>query len=106
MKDLSSLSKLLLNHEKPVLLLEGTRKISPAEFTRLVHFGEFIARQFPNSIFRSDNASGSDDAFAQGVRKVAPDRMQIELPKTDSGKSRLHSSDSVLALEDVTVAEE
>lgn len=106
MKDLTSLSNLLLNHEKPVLLLEGTRKISLTDFTRVVQFGEFIARQFPNCIFRSGNASGSDDAFAQGVRKVAPDRMQIVLPKLDSGKSRLDKRDYVLALEDVTHAEE
>lgn len=106
MKDLTSLSNLLLNHKKPVLLLEGTRKISLTDFTKLVQFGEFIARQFPNCIFRSGNASGSDDAFAQGVRKVAPDRMQIVLPKMDAGKSRLDKRDSVLALEDVSQAEE
>ncbi len=106
MKDLTSLSNLLLQQEKPVLLLEGTRKITLTDFTRLVQFGEFIAHQFPNCIFRSGNAFGSDDAFAQGVRKFAPDRMQIVLPKLDSGKSRLHSSDYVLALEEVTHAEE
>lgn len=103
---ITHLSSRILHLSKPVLLLEGTRKISLTDFTKLVQFGEFIARQFSNCIFRSGNASGSDDAFAQGVRKVAPDRMQIVLPKLDSGKSRLHSSDYVLALEDVTHAEE
>lgn len=106
MKDLTSLSNLLLQQEKPVLLLEGTRKITLTDFTRLVQFGEFIAHQFPNCLFRSGNASGSDDAFAQGVRKVAPDRIQILLPKMDAGKSRLDKRDYVLALEDVSLAEE
>jgi hypothetical protein len=106
LKDLTSLSNILLQQENPILLLEGTRKISPTEFTGLVQFGEFIARQFPNCLFRSGNASGSDDAFAQGVRKVVPDRMQIVLPKMDSGKSRLDKRDYVLALEDVSQAEE
>lgn len=100
------LSSRILHLAKPVLLLEGTRNISPAEFAKLVEFGEFIARQFPNCIFRSGNASGSDDAFAQGIRKVAPDRMQIVLPKMDAGKSRLDKRDYVLALEDVSQAEE
>lgn len=105
-QDLTTLKNILLQSSNSVLLLEGTRKITPTDFKRLVHFGEFIARQFPNCIFRSGNASGSDEAFAQGVRKVAPDRMQIVLPKLDSGKSRLDKRDYVLALEDVSQAEE
>lgn len=105
-QDLTSLKNILLQRSNSVLLLEGIRKIALTDFTRLVQFGEFIAHQFPNCLFRSGNASGSDDAFAQGVRKVAPDRMQIVLPKLDSGKSRLHRSDYVLALEEVTHAEE
>ena len=105
-QDLTSLKNILLQRSNSVLLLEGTRKITLTDFTRLVQFGEFIAHQFPNCQFRSGNASGSDDAFAQGVRKVAPDRMQIVLPKIDAGKSRLDKRDYVLALEDVSQAEE
>ena len=103
---MEELNRLLDLTQQPVILLEGTRKLANEQFGKLVLFGEFIAKKFPHVRFRSGNASGSDDAFAQGVRKVAPDRMQIVLPKLDSGKSRLYSTDYVLALEDVTQAEE
>lgn len=103
---MEELNHLLDSTQQPVILLEGTRKLANEQFGKLVLFGEFIAKKFSHARFRSGNASGSDDAFAQGVRKVAPDRMQIVLPKLDSGKSRMHSSDYVLTLEDVTQAEE
>ena len=104
--NLNRLNDIIVSIKDPVILLEGTRKINDDQFLLLSKFGEFIAGKFPNCHFRSGNASGSDDAFAQGVRKVAPDRMQIFLPKMDSGKSRLHNRDYVLALEDVSQAEE
>lgn len=104
--NLNRFNDIIVSIKNPVILLEGTRKINDDQFLLLSKFGEFIARKFPNCHFRSGNASGSDDAFAQGVRKVAPNRMQIVLPKMDSGKSRLHNRDYVLALEDVSQAEE
>ncbi len=104
--NLNRFNDIIVSIKNPVILLEGTRKINDDQFLLLSKFGEFIARKFPNCHFRSGNASGSDDAFAQGVRKVAPDRMQIVLPKMDSGKSRLRNRDYVLALEDVSQAEE
>ena len=104
--NLNRLNDIIVSTKNPVILLEGTRKINDDQFLLLSKFGEFIARKFPNCHFRSGNASGSDDAFAQGVRRVAPNRMQIVLPKMDSGKSRLHNRDYVLALEDVSQAEE
>lgn len=104
--NLNRFNDIIVSIKDPVILLEGTRKINNDQFLLLSKFGEFIARKFPNCHFRSGNASGSDDAFAQGVRKVAPDRMQIVLPKMDSGKSRLQNRDYVLALEDVSQAEE
>ena len=103
---MEELNRLLDLTQQPVILLEGTRKLANEQFGKLVLFGEFIAKKFPHVRFRSGNASGSDDAFAQGVRKVAPDRMQIVLPKIDAGKSRLDKRDYVLALEDVSQAEE
>ncbi|MBK7851757.1 MAG: hypothetical protein IPJ66_11685 [Bacteroidetes bacterium] len=78
---MEELNRLLDLTQQPVILLEGTRKLANEQFGKLVLFGEFIAKKFPHVRFRSGNASGSDDAFAQGVRKVAPDRMQIVLPK-------------------------
>ncbi len=104
--NLNRLNDIIVSIKDPVILLEGTRKINDDRFLLLSKFGEFIAGKFPNCYFRSGNTSGSDDAFAQGVRKVAPDRMQIVLPKMDSGKSRLQNRDYVLALEDVSQAEE
>lgn len=69
-------------------------------------FGSFIAEQIPGCMFRSGNAIGSDDAFATGVRRVAADRIQLVLPRMDSGKARLQPQDYQVALEDIPFAEE
>lgn len=91
---------------QPVILLEGTRKISEKDYQKLIMFGSFIAEQIPDCMFRSGNAIGSDDAFATGVRKVADDRIQLVLPTSDSGKTRLKPQDYKVALEEISFAEE
>ena len=105
-RSLIQLSDIIVSTKNPVILLEGTRKINDDQFLLLSKFGEFIAKQFPSSRFRSGNASGSDDAFATGIRKVAADRLQIVLPSIDSGKARLKPQDYRVALEDISIAEE
>lgn len=63
-----------------VVLLEGTRKLSPENAPRLTAFAERLAREFPELRFRTGNALGSDLAFAAGVERVDACRLEFILP--------------------------
>ena len=64
----------------PVVLLEGKRNIPAAYYRKAVLVAEMLARRFPALRFRSGNAEGSDQAFADGVKSVDPQRLQIIAP--------------------------
>ena len=64
----------------PVILLEGTREVPVDELPKLTAFARWLAARYPEAIFRSGNAKGSDEAFAKGVHAVAPDRLELVLP--------------------------
>lgn len=72
--------------QQPLILLEGTRDLPPADVPKLMAFARWLAITFPQAIFRSGNAKGSDEAFANGVRAVAPDRLELMLPVTGHRK--------------------
>lgn len=59
--------QLMLSHKNPVVLLEGTRDLPDSDRPKLVALAQFLATQFPHVVFRTGNASGSDEAFAAGV---------------------------------------
>ncbi len=65
---------------QPVVLLEGTREVPKEDISKLTAFARWLAGACPDAIFRSGNAKGSDEAFAEGVRSVAPDRLELMLP--------------------------
>lgn len=66
--------------ERPVILLEGTRALGDAERPALVRVGRMLAERLPRAVFRSGNAPGSDEAFAEGVASVDAGRLEIVQP--------------------------
>lgn len=64
----------------PVILLEGTRDLPDDDRAKLAALAEHLARSLPNALFRSGNAPGSDEAFAAGVARADPRRLQLVLP--------------------------
>ncbi|MBE2205812.1 MAG: hypothetical protein IAE94_15890 [Chthoniobacterales bacterium] len=66
--------------ERPVVLLEGRRKISAAEFDAAEALGRLLATRLPHAVFRSGNAEGSDEAFSRGVAAVDASRLHIVAP--------------------------
>lgn len=66
--------------DHPVILLEGMRKLSDAERPYVVQCGRLLAETFPEAIFRSGNAPGTDAAFAEGVASVDAGRLQVIAP--------------------------
>lgn len=77
---LGQFHKILMERYSPVVLIEGMRNLPEADRAILMGFGEWLVETYPHAIFRTGNAKGSDEAFASGVRAVAPARLQCVLP--------------------------
>ena len=72
--------RLLRASERPVVLIEGTRKLPEKDAGVLTAFARWLAETYPHAIFRTGNAEGSDSAFADGVAQVDPTRIEYVLP--------------------------
>jgi hypothetical protein len=60
-----------------VVLLEGKRDVLDENKTNLVNLGLKLASETDHILFRSGNASGSDELFSQGVSEINPKRLEI-----------------------------
>lgn len=83
----SEFSALSEAHPGGVVLLEGRRSIPPSDAIRATEFARNLATRFGSLRFRSGNAEGSDQAFADGVAAVDPARLQIVAPYASHRKS-------------------
>jgi hypothetical protein len=108
-------AKLISDEQSPTILVEGRRTISADAAATAGRLAGHLAERFPNLLFRSGNASGSDEAFAAGVLAVAPDRMQIIAPYAGHRRKQRHplarydspeslSADALEAIQTMTVA--
>lgn len=88
--------------KNPVILLEGTRKINQSNYEDLMKLSRELAGAFPEAVFRTGNAVGTDEAFAKGVNEVQPKRLQYILPYKTMGKKRIHKDSYVLSLDDIS----
>ncbi len=96
---------LLRLQERPVILLEGTRKVPTADSQRLSRFGEQIARLLPHAHFRSGNAPGADQAFAAGVCRVRPASIQCVGPRQSHRVQERTAGANAFSLDQVPDAE-
>ncbi len=85
----------------PVILVEGTRNLLDKDRPKLVPFAEIIARVFPDAKFRTGNATGADEAFAEGIRNIDPNRTQYVLPYKTYEKKKIDPQSKVYSLEAV-----
>ena len=53
-------TKLVESFEKPVILLEGSRNVSEKDAESLTKLAVKLAERFPQAVFRSGGATGSD----------------------------------------------
>jgi hypothetical protein len=102
---LAQLNPLLSRTDNPVILLEGTRQLPAEKRQALVNMGRQLAEAFPQAVFRSGNATGTDEAFAAGVATVPGAMLQLVLPTPGMGRSRRPASASCLALDDLPLEE-
>jgi hypothetical protein len=102
---LAKLNPLLSSTASPVILLEGTRQLPAEKRQALADVGRRLAEAFPHAVFRSGNATGTDEAFAAGVATVPGSMLQLVLPTPGMGRSRRPSSAACLALDDLPLEE-
>lgn len=105
-KSLADLDALIGNTENPVILVEGIRALPEEHIETVKARGSLIASRYPKAFLRTGNAPGTDAAFAEGVARVAPDRLQVVLPYTGHRKKYLFSGSSAYALDGLSKAAE
>jgi hypothetical protein len=96
---------LLRRKSRPVILLEGIRKVPEADMEYLSHFGEQLASLLPNVHFRSGNAPGADQAFAAGVCRVRPPHLQYVAPYSSHHVRARHKEAGVFSLDQLPESE-
>jgi len=102
----SALQEILDSNTNPVVLLEGRRKVKPEDETKLVTFAKNMAKAFPNVIFRTGNADGSDTLFAKGVAAVDSTRIEYVVPYPSMKKRNREKGAKVLSLDQIDKVEE
>jgi hypothetical protein len=102
---LAQLQPLLSRTTAPVILLEGTRQLPVEKRQALADVGRHLAESFSQAVFRSGNATGTDEAFAAGVATIPGAKLQLVLPTPGMGRSRRPASANCLALDDLPLEE-
>lgn len=95
----SRLRDRLRSSDRPVILLEGTRKLPEAEHVRLRCLAEWFCREFPQAVIRSGNAEGTDAVFADVVAAIDPARLELVLPHAGMGRARRPAGARCLSLD-------
>lgn len=93
---------LVITTRRPVILVEGTRRLPESDADKLVVFARHLAGEYPHAVFRTGNAKGSDEAFARGVTAVDPERLQYILPYSGHRKRAVHRASYQFALTELT----
>jgi len=93
--------KLLTDSNRPVILVEGIRNLPESDLEKLIQFGRCLAEDFPHAVFRTGNARGSDEAFAQGIKAVDPKRLEYVLPYKGYRKKMISQESCQTALNEM-----
>ncbi len=97
---------LIAKHPRPVILVEGTRDVSAEDRPKLVAFGRWLAQVYPHATFRTGNAKGADEAFAEGVHSVDADRLEFVLPYAGHRKPKTPSPSRRVPFGDISPSAE
>lgn len=91
---------------RPVILVEGTRDLPESDAETLAIFSAWLAARYSKAVFRTGNADGSDSAFARGVARVDPSRMEYVLPYGGHRKKAMTPESRCIPLTDIPRVEE
>ncbi len=78
----------LARHQRPVILLEGTRRLPDDARESLGRLARWLCAEFPRAVFRSGNAEGTDAVFASAVAAVDSSRLELVIPNVGMGRKR------------------
>ena len=93
--------RLISAAKQPIVLLEGSRN-APAEIlSKMEQLAAHLMRTFPSLIARTGNAEGSDQAWARGVNRIDPKRLQLVLPVPHYKESSIAAANEVAVLQEV-----
>ena len=93
--------RLISAAKRPVVLLEGSRN-APAEIlSKMEQLAAHLMRTFPSLIARTGNAEGSDQAWARGVNRIDPKRLQLVLPVPHYKAESIAAANEVAVLQEV-----
>ena len=84
----ASLHQHLSAQDRPVILLEGTRKLPVQAHGQLQALTAWLCAEFSRAVFRSGNAEGTDAVFADAVAACDPARLELVLPHEGMGRKR------------------
>lgn len=97
-----TIENFIKKYDKPgnIILLEGKRKVLPGDESKLTDLGAILCRRMKHVLFRSGNASGSDELFSRGVANIDKSRLEIIVPysghrKKAAGSYNTHSLDDI-----------
>lgn len=82
-----------------VILLEGTCRLPAEEHSMLAALATRLFHEFPEAVFRSGNAEGTDSVFANAVAALDPARLQLVLPHAGMGRGRRPSGAECFSLD-------
>ena len=104
--DYPTFRELVEETSQPVILVEGTRNLPESDVDLLVKFAARLATLYPHAVFRTGNAKGSDEAFANGIKEVDPSRLQYVLPYARHRQKSIDVHSFQIALTDMPDAVE
>jgi len=102
-----TLKEFIINHDQPnaVVLLEGKRGVLEADRPKLIQLGKMLASSTKHMLFRSGNATGSDEYFSAGVAEIDAKRLQVITPYTGHRKKTNKAYETV-SLDQINIAKE
>ncbi len=101
----ASLHQHLSAQDRPVILLEGTRKLPVQAHGQLQALTAWLCAEFPRAVFRSGNAEGTDAVFADAVAACDPARLELALPHEGMGRKRRPPGARCVALKAMSEAD-
>jgi len=101
------LEEFISNYDKTdtIVLLEGKRNVLESEKEKLIKLGKLLTSRTTKMQFRSGNANGSDNFFAQGVALIDKNRLEVITPYTGHRK-KANNAYKTYSLDDINLANE
>jgi len=87
--------------KEAVVLLEGSRNLPVEIQSGMEQLAAHLMRTFPSLIARTGNAEGSDQAWARGVNRIDPKRLQLILPIPRYKEASIAPANEVAVLQEV-----